>query len=252
MEILIIEKEYPIAEKLCKMLHDYNLGSLSVHYAVNKEQLKKILINHSRLDYIFFDITLGDEYLVQLLNEHSKESPLIFLTNQSFIPTQPISANYIDYLIKPLTELNLGKVLLKYERFKFQHLGATGKTNPIFYSSRDANYKKRFLIHLGTRMFFVETKDIAYFFVSEKNVYLVNLEGIKYPIDYSLEKLQQLVDPLKFFRINRKIICSTRSIREIKTYINSRLKIILAAGNNSDEAVVSREKVTAFKEWVEG
>ena len=252
MEILIIEKEHQIAEKLCKMLHDYNLGNLSVHYAVNKEQLKKILVSHPRLDYIFFDITLEDEYLVQLLNEHSKESPLIFLTNQSFIPAQPITANYIDYLIKPLTELNLGKALLKYERYKFQYLGATSNTNSIFYSSKDTHYKKRFLIHLGSRMFFVETKDIAYFLVSEKNVYLVNMEGIRYPLDYSLEKLQQLVDPLKFFRINRKIICSTRSIREIKTYVNSRLKIILAAGNNSDEAVVSREKVAAFKEWVEG
>lgn len=113
-------------------------------------------------------------------------------------------------------------------------------------------YKNRFLIHLGSRMFFINTADIAYFYVSEKIVYLVNIDGARYPIDYSLEKIQQIINPSNFFRINRRVICSAQAIKEIKTHINSRLKIILSVGNYLDEAVVSREKVTAFKEWVEG
>ena len=66
-----------------------------------------------------------------------------------------------------------------------------------------------------------------------------------------LEKLQQVMDPKYFFRLNRKVICSIVAIKEIKTYLNSRLKITLEAGKYNCEAIVSRERVQAFKEWAE-
>ena len=100
-------------------------------------------------------------------------------------------------------------------------------------------------------MLFIDSNEVAYFYADNKNVFLVDREGFKYLIDYSLDNLQECMDPCRFFRLNRKIICHLPAIKEIKTYFNSRLKIIIQANNQKEEVIVSRERVSAFKMWAE-
>lgn len=112
-------------------------------------------------------------------------------------------------------------------------------------------YKERFLVKSGPRMFFIESRNISYFVADDKTVFLVDHEGIRFVVDLTLEKLQEVLDPKFFFRLNRKVICSISSIKEIKTFINNRLRILLQAGRQRDEVIVSRERVNAFKAWAE-
>lgn len=250
MRILIIEDEQPAAKKLCLMLQDYHPDNQVVHISDTIEDARQYLQSHAHPDLIFLDIQLADGLSFEIFRDIVIHSPVIFTTAYDQFALQAFSLYCIDYLLKPVSEKDLARAMQKYERFKSVTLGsvlAPVATNTLSSTA----YKNRFLIRLGSRMFFVHTDDIAYFYADEKSVYLVHTDGTKYPIDYSLEKLQQMMDPLKFFRVNRKVMCSTQSIREIKTYINSRLKIILSAGANTDETVVSRERVQAFKEWAE-
>jgi DNA-binding LytR/AlgR family response regulator len=113
------------------------------------------------------------------------------------------------------------------------------------------SYKSRFTAKSGSKMFFVETHNIAYFYAVGKLVYLVTLDGKKLMVKYTLGKLHGLLDPRFFFRLNRNMICGIRSIKEVRIYLNSRLKIHLLAGTQTDQAIVSRERVTAFKAWAE-
>jgi two-component system response regulator LytT len=62
--------------------------------------------------------------------------------------------------------------------------------------------------------------------------------------------LEDLLDPVRFFRINRKFIVSSLAIKDIMSFSNSRLKVKLNS-NESDDLVVSREKVQDFKKWLE-
>jgi DNA-binding LytR/AlgR family response regulator len=70
-------------------------------------------------------------------------------------------------------------------------------------------------------------------------------------LDYTLDQLEGMLDPKKFFRLNRKYIASFPSIAEIHTYSNSRLKIKLANCADND-ILISREKVGDFKDWLDG
>ncbi len=76
-------------------------------------------------------------------------------------------------------------------------------------------------------------------------------ERKKFIVEYNLEKLVALLDPMLFFRVNRTFIVHLNAINDVIVYSNSRLKITPHIQIDK-EIVVSREKVTSFKKWLEG
>jgi two-component system LytT family response regulator len=82
-------------------------------------------------------------------------------------------------------------------------------------------------------------------------VYLATTQPRKFIIDYTLETLEDLLEPKNFFRINRTYILNINSIKDVIVYSNSRLKITLTQEFDK-EIIVSREKVSVFKEWFDG
>jgi DNA-binding LytR/AlgR family response regulator len=69
-------------------------------------------------------------------------------------------------------------------------------------------------------------------------------------VDYSLEYMEEILDPERFFRINRKYMISLPAILDIVSYSNSRLKIRLRHSADED-VIVSRERVSEFREWLD-
>jgi DNA-binding LytR/AlgR family response regulator len=84
-----------------------------------------------------------------------------------------------------------------------------------------------------------------------RDVYLVTTAGKKFIIDYTLESLEDVLDPRSFFRINRTFIVNINAIKDVLVYSNSRLKITLLQEFDK-EIIVSREKVQDFKTWFDG
>ena len=66
-----------------------------------------------------------------------------------------------------------------------------------------------------------------------------------------MEALQNVIDPLQFFRLNRKYISSFKAIKDVVSYSNSRLKIKLLDMPSDEEILISREKVQDFKKWLD-
>jgi DNA-binding LytR/AlgR family response regulator len=92
--------------------------------------------------------------------------------------------------------------------------------------------------------------DVQCFYSMEKAVFLQNRQGRDYAVNYSLDQLEELLDPEKFYRVNRKYIIAFNSIKDIISYSNSRLLLQLE-NNNSDDLIVSRERVQKFRQWLE-
>jgi two-component system, LytTR family, response regulator LytT len=112
-------------------------------------------------------------------------------------------------------------------------------------------YKDKFVINVGEHIKVFTTEDIQCFYSMEKNTFLQNNSGRDYAIGYSLDQLEDLLDPARFFRINRKFIVCSSAILDIISFSNSRLQVKLNS-NKSDDLIVSREKVLDFKKWLEG
>jgi DNA-binding LytR/AlgR family response regulator len=83
--------------------------------------------------------------------------------------------------------------------------------------------------------------------VEERNTFLSTNEGKNYDLDYSLDQLQKIVDPNLFFRINRNYLVNINCIDEIISYSSNRLKLKMG----KIEQIVSRDKVTDFKRWMD-
>ena len=62
--------------------------------------------------------------------------------------------------------------------------------------------------------------------------------------------LEQALDPARFFRLNRQYIANIKGIRKISLYFGSKLMVKLK-GCEDDNIVISKEKATLFKKWLE-
>jgi len=111
-------------------------------------------------------------------------------------------------------------------------------------------FKERFVVKTGEYIHTINVAETAYFFSQDKATFLQSRDKNRYIIDYTLEQVEQLVDPNQFFRINRKYLVSLEAVKDIITYSNSRLRLILHQTNDMD-VIVSREKVQDFKKWLD-
>lgn len=253
MKVLIIEDEQLAAERLQILLKAYDPDIEVISILESVAESIAWLQKNPVPDVILLDIQLGDGLSFTIFNRLPLKCPVIFTTAFDNYAIEAFQLNSIDYLLKPVTQRDLTRAFNKYKDLNnplpdtafFKQLMQT-------WNAAEKVYKNRFLVKLGNRMFFIEAQEIAYLYAEDKTVFLVNKEGSKFALDFTLEKLEQIIDPFLFFRLNRKIICSSSAIKEIKTYLNSRLKVTLQAGKQQEEAIISREKVQEFKQWAGG
>ncbi|HYQ59376.1 MAG TPA: LytTR family DNA-binding domain-containing protein, partial [Draconibacterium sp.] len=222
MKVLIIEDEHFAAEKLEQMVLEINPSiSVAAKTGSIKESVKWLMNNS--VDLIFLDIQLSDGISFSIFEQVMINTPVIFTTAYDQYAIKAFQLNSIAYLLKPIRRIELEESLQKYQTLK-SAFSIDFETLLANIQGREPDYKKRFLIQLGEKIRKVEIGEIAYFFVLEKAVYLRTFQGKSYPVDYTLDKLESLINPEKFFRINRKYIVSIDSINNMVAYSRSRVK----------------------------
>lgn len=252
MRVLIIEDEQLAVERLRLLLHEYDS---SIEIAATLDAVAPAIEwfnTHPEPDLVFVDIELGDGMCFTIFSETTVKCPIIFTTAYDHYALETFKLFSIDYLLKPVTLQSLASGIQKYrEMISFHNRPQDFATLLEVLKSAGKNYKERFLVKSGMRMFFIENENIPYFFADDKTVFLLDCDGTRFVIDFTLDKLQELLNPKYFFRLNRKIICRITAIKEIRTYYNNRLLVLLQAGKTKDEIIISRDRVAAFKLWAE-
>ena len=104
---------------------------------------------------------------------------------------------------------------------------------------------------MGEHLKVVLIEQIAYFFSLEKATFLQTVEGRKFVVDYTMDQLEGLLDPRRFFRLNRAYLAQQTAIQDIIHYTNSRLQTVLKPAPPDAQVLVSREKVQVFKSWLD-
>ena len=116
------------------------------------------------------------------------------------------------------------------------------------YSGKE--FKKRFVSKVGDQYIKIDSRDVAYFKADNNIVYLIDKQGKKHIIEYTLEELTAMLDPKEFFRLNRTYVSNIESIAKVHKYFNSRLKVDLNP-DSGDKVLVSRVKVSDFLKWMD-
>jgi len=250
MNILIIEDEKPAANRLKQLLKELIPEARLNGHLDSIESAVDWLVANPFPDLIFCDIQLADGHSFDIFDRVKVSSPIIFVTAFDQFAIKAFKLNSVDYLLKPIDPEDLKRAV---EKFKSQY--QTPQIDISLLKSliqpAQKNYKSRFMVKWGETIQSIDITEISFFYSHEKMVFLQTKARRKYVIDYTLDQLEELLDPQRFFRLNRKYIAEVGAIAGIFTYSNSRLKIKLA-GSEDNDILVSREKVGEFKGWLDG
>jgi two-component system response regulator LytT len=249
MNVLIIEDEKLAAEKLESMLLETDPAIRVLAKLGSIKEAVKWLFQHSA-DLIFLDIQLSDGISFSIFDQVAVSTPIIFTTAYDQYAIKAFQLNSISYLLKPIRQSDLAESLQKFRNLKsaftidFDALLAQ-------IQGKQTEFKKRFLIQVGEKIRKVEVTEIAYFYVLDKGVYLRTYQGSNYPVEYSLDKLETMIDPAGFFRVNRKYLVNMDAISNMVAYSRNRVKLELKPRADDEfDTIVSIDRSADFKKWL--
>ena len=255
MKIVIVEDEPFAQQELLRLIkktgREFELLALidSVEDSINW------FSKNPHPDLVFLDIQLGDGVSFDIFSDIELKSAVIFTTAYDEFAIRAFELNSIDYLLKPVKIEALEAAINKFEKMKRNMSSENAGFNEeqlqqVIKLMSSKNYKNRFLIRLGDQIKSIDINDIAYFKADDNVVFLLAKDGHKYIIDNTLEQLEGMLDPGRFFRLNRTYIVAFSSIKKVSKYFNSRLLVELEP-QAEEQVLVSRARAKALLEWLD-
>lgn len=250
MKILIVEDEIPAQMQLERLL--------KVHFPENEivavlTSVKKAVewLNHHSPDLIFMDVELSDGQCFEIFKQVEVEAPVIITTAYDQFAVKAFKVNSVDYLLKPIDSTEFVKAVEKSTRMSKSGRSDLKALEELLQKSAPKEYKKRFILKQNDQISILQVEEIAYFYSEDKVTFIVNRNGKKFLSDYSLDSLEEQLDPKCFFRLSRGCIASIQAVKSVSKHFNSRLKIKLEPAFVED-ILVSRIRVPDFLSWLEG
>jgi DNA-binding LytR/AlgR family response regulator len=255
LSVLIVEDEAPAVDKLRRYLNKVNpeivVAGTCDAVATAAQWLDE---KQDTVDLILMDIQLTDGISFEIFKKTVVRKPVIFITAYNEYALEAFKANGIGYLLKPVTLPDLTASLEKFESLRKQFALSGERLEQVkALASPPAakTYKNRFMVKVGEHIRSITADQILLFYADGRDVYLVTQAQRKFIIDFTLEMLEDVLEPSIFFRVNRTYILNIHCISDVLMYSNSRLKISTQPAWDK-EIIVSREKVADFKGWFDG
>lgn len=252
MKILIIEDEPQAAKRMETLVQELVPNAHVVGKLDSVRESVRWFKSHPTPELTLMDIQLADGTSFQIFEQCEVKCPVIFTTAFDEYALKAFKVNSIDYILKPVDKQELQAALQKLETLTNSKEGTRKLLDSIGEVVQKLNkkYKERFVIKVGEHLRTIEVKDILYFFSQEKATFCHTTDNRNHILDFTLEQLEELIDPLTYFRVNRKYFVRSESIQDIISYSNSRLKLALR-DSQDNEVIVARERVQEFKQWLD-
>ena len=252
MKILIVEDEDLAVKKLQKTLAAVDQSAMVVGVAESIRSTVDWLKSNPTPDLILMDIELADGQSFEIFNLFEVQSPVIFTTSYDEYALKAFKVNSVDYLLKPIQKDELEAALNKLQKLRGiekQELNLDNLIKELQQKLQPKEFRKRFLVKNGQKLVSIEVDDIAYFFSDGRLNFFKTKDNKKFVVDYTMDELDEMLNPEEFFRISRSFYVSIESIDKIDDYFGNRL-ILQLHPSVDKEALVSREKVSDFKKWM--
>ncbi len=252
MQVLIIEDEPAAARKLRRLLEaDPRITAIageadSIESAVQWQQ------THPRPDLIFSDIELADGLSFEIFRQWPDCPPIVFVSAYDQYALEAFRSPGVDYLLKPVNPEDLKRAVDKYFSLKGrgQQIDLEMLRN-AFENLNTAVTPRRFLVRFGEKLVALQAEEAAYYLVENRIVFYMATNGKRYPLDHSLDEVESMLDPVRFFRINRQFIVQVKAISNMHVVSKSRVKLELNPPYMGD-TIVSKERSPQFRVWIQG
>ncbi len=251
MKALLIEDEILAARHLVSVLKE--VGDIEVINILDSiKSSVSWLESHPLPDLIFMDIHIADGSAFKIFDHVNINCPIIFTTAYDEYAIKAFKVNSIDYLLKPITKEAVEKALAKLRTLSANDNVKSDIKQLIDSLKQEKSYKTHFLVSVkGGKMIPLLAIDIAYIYIDLGIVIAKTFDGKSFNLDFTLDELSDKLNPNDFFRANRQFIIAKNSIKEVDSWFNNRLSINLKVAI-PEKILISRTRVTEFREWFDG
>jgi DNA-binding LytR/AlgR family response regulator len=257
MKVLIIEDEELAVKKLRKTLESVDSTAEVVGVADSIRSSVAWLQQNPAPDLILMDIELADGQSFEIFDKVEVKSTVIFTTSYDEYALKAFKVNSVDYLLKPVQKEDLQIALNKLRTMQTMYgnlpsadpLNVENLVKELQQKLQPKEFRKRFLVKHAQKLVSVDIDEIAYFYSDGRLNFFKTLDNKKFVVDYTMDELEDMLDPDKYFRISRAFYVSIASIDQIHDYFGNRLLLHLKPAVDK-ESIVSREKVADFKKWM--
>jgi DNA-binding LytR/AlgR family response regulator len=248
MKALVIEDEILASKHLLQVLEEVgNISVLSVLDSIT-ETVEWFRTNQQP-DIVFMDIHLADGSAFEIFKHADITCPIVFTTAYDEYALKAFKVNSIDYLLKPIEPADVQAALKKLKELSGSENMKSALKDFITSYGKTSKYRKHFLISSkGDKLIPVQTSDLAFFYINAGVVKAFSPDGKAYIFDYTLDELEEMLDPELFFRANRQYIISRTAIRDIDLWFNSRLSVNLKIAV-PEKILISKARISEFKKW---
>lgn len=210
------------------------------------------LILETKPDVLFLDIEMPGMTGFEMLARLQPQPWVVFTTAYDRYALEAFGVNSVDYLLKPIEAEQLNRALDKIERLR-----ATTATPPAMAelierltaaagAARSRSYPDRVASKIGERIEFIDLDQVTHFFSSDKLTYAAT-PAKNYAVDYTIQELEQKLDPEKFVRVHRATLVNVAHVQELHSWFAGRMMLRLKDPKHT-ELTVSRDRVRALKQ----
>lgn len=241
LKAIIVEDEYLAREELSYLIRTYNQIQVVDSFDDGLEAFK--FLQSNKVDIIFLDInipSIDGMLLARNIHQFSQKPQIVFTTAYKEHAAEAFDLEAFDYLLKPLNEERVKRLLTKLEQFALPQPSAANPVEPSMAASASTINLVR-----DNRIRVTPIDDIAYAEAKEKITLVYTHDG-EFVAPCSISELIEKLPAQQFFRSHRSFCVNTRHIQEIIPWVNS--TYLLKMSDVEGDVPVSRSNIKAFRE----
>lgn len=243
---VLVDDEPLACERLATLLTETDMP-IEVVGVAHTGQEAIPLIYETRPDIVFLDVqmpVLDGFDVVELLAPPRPH--IVFVTAYDTYALQAFEVHALDYLTKPVRLSRLNRTLAHLQ----SHVSKAQQSAQLdaLHQERTPPPLQRLTVHVGRRLRVVPVDAIRFIEADAKLVF-VHLETGKYPIDFTLDTLEERLDSDQFIRIHRSYLVSIPQIQELIPTSTGRAFVRLQDGRTLP---VARRRIGHVKRYLSG
>jgi two-component system LytT family response regulator len=201
-------------------------------------------ILEAKPDILFLDIEMPGMTGFEMLAHLQPQPWVVFTTAYDRYALEAFGVNSVDYLLKPIEAAQLDRALDKIERLRGN--GASPDVTELIRRLAPPSYPDRVASKVGEKIEFVDLDQVTHFFASDKLTFAAT-PAKNFAVDYSIQELEQKLDPGRFVRVHRATLVNVAHVQELHSWFAGGLMVRLKDPKHT-ELKVSRDRVRVLKE----
>jgi DNA-binding LytR/AlgR family response regulator len=216
LRVLIVDDE-PLARARARRLLD-DIGGTTVLGEAGSVPEARTLTLSAKPDLLLLDIRMHDSDGFALLESLPEPRPLvIFTTAFDHYAVRAFEANAVDYLLKPFRAERLAEALERARRDLARPEEVSGRLASLLAEvsrGRTSPVLERFTVRSGTRQLILRADEVLWFGAEDKLVFAATADD-RHWVNFTLDQLEQKLDPAKFQRVHRGAIVNLDHARSL-------------------------------------